>query len=154
MRSDVIRIYRNLHTWTGLLSGMALFICFYAGAFSMFKEPLSRWATPPMPQTHAPWPMPEQWPELINQTLAQHPEAARRFVLHLQQQENLPAPLTWATGEERLHVAPQGWGTLDAQGKLVSGAFEPAPLAELVDLLHQTAGLFINANSWNAKLFL
>lgn len=141
MRSDVIRIYKNLHTWTGLLSGMALFICFYAGAFSMFKEPLSRWATPPMPQTHAPWPTPEQWPELINQTLEQHPEAARGFVLHLQQQENLPAPLTWVTGEERLHVAPQGWATLDTQGELVSGAFEPAPLAELVDLLHQTAGI-------------
>lgn len=32
MRSDVIRTYKTLHTWTGLIAGMMLFIGFYAGA--------------------------------------------------------------------------------------------------------------------------
>src|SRR5690606_5613646 len=83
----------------------------------------------------------EQWPELIEATLARHPQAANAFTLHLQQQENLPAPLTWATAEERLQVAPQGWATLDGDGELLSGEFQPAPLAELIDVLHQTAGI-------------
>lgn len=139
IRSDVIRVYKTLHTWTGLFGGMALFICFYAGAFSMFKEPLSRWATPPAQQSD--WVAPEQWPELIRATLAQHPEAAGAFTLHVRQQENLPAPLTWATGDERLHIAPQAWASLDADGRLVTGQFQPAPIAELIDLLHQTAGI-------------
>lgn len=139
MRSDVLRIYKNLHTWTGLISGMALFICFYAGAFSMFKEPLARWATPPEQQ--AAWVAPAQWQPLIAATLIQYPEAADEFVLHLQRREHTPSPLTWAVGEERLRVAPRAWATLDDSGNLVSGTYEPAPLGELVDLLHQTAGI-------------
>ena len=139
MRSDVIRIYKNLHTWTGLISGMALFICFYAGALSMFKEPLSRWATPPTEQQQ--WVQPEQWKTLIQTTLARHPEAAEAFILHIGQREHTVAPMVWATGEPRLRVAPQGWATLDEAGELVTGESQPAPLAELIDLLHQTAGI-------------
>ena len=47
MRADYIRIYKSVHTWTGILSGMALFVAFYAGALTAFKEPLRRWSTPP-----------------------------------------------------------------------------------------------------------
>lgn len=139
MRSDVIRIYKNLHTWTGLVSGMALFICFYAGALSMFKEPLSRWATPPAEQQQ--WVSPEQWSELIQTTLVRHPEAADAFILHVEQREHTVAPLVWANGEPRLRVAPQAWATLDEDGELITGESRPAPLAELIDLLHQTAGI-------------
>lgn len=139
MRSDVIRIYKNLHTWTGLISGMALFICFYAGALSMFKEPLSRWATPPTAQMQ--WVQPEQWKPLIQTTLVRHPEAADAFTLHVHPREHTVAPMVWATGEPRLRVAPQGWATLDDAGELVTGESQPAPLAELIDLLHQTAGI-------------
>ena len=32
MRSEILKTYRVLHTWTGLVSGMALFVAFYAGA--------------------------------------------------------------------------------------------------------------------------
>lgn len=139
MRSDVIRIYRDLHTWTGLISGMALFICFYAGALSMFKEPLSRWATPPGQPAF--WTPPEHWPELIRATLEQYPETKAGFTLHVQANEHLPASLTWKAGEERFQVNPQAWSSLDDDGNLVSGHFSPAPLAELVDLLHRTAGI-------------
>ncbi len=46
MKADLIRIYKSVHTWTGILTGMALFIAFYAGALTVFKEPIVRWATP------------------------------------------------------------------------------------------------------------
>ncbi|MFC6805576.1 PepSY domain-containing protein [Methylophaga thalassica] len=47
VKADIIRTYKSLHTWVGIISGMALFIAFYAGALTIFKEPISHWATPP-----------------------------------------------------------------------------------------------------------
>ncbi|MDF3835912.1 PepSY domain-containing protein, partial [Cupriavidus basilensis] len=47
MRTDILRVYKSVHTWTGLIAGMALFIAFYAGALTVFKAPLARWAAPP-----------------------------------------------------------------------------------------------------------
>jgi hypothetical protein len=47
MRSDYLRIYKSVHTWTGILAGMALFIAFYAGALTIFKDALARWSSAP-----------------------------------------------------------------------------------------------------------
>lgn len=47
MKAEHLRIYRSVHTWTGIISGLALFIAFYAGALTVFKGPLRAWATPP-----------------------------------------------------------------------------------------------------------
>ncbi|WP_208511462.1 PepSY domain-containing protein, partial [Variovorax paradoxus] len=47
MRADTLRTYKTVHTWAGIVAGLALFIAFYAGALTMFKGPLDRWATPP-----------------------------------------------------------------------------------------------------------
>ena len=38
MRADHVRIYKSVHTWTGILSGLALFIAFYAGALTVFID--------------------------------------------------------------------------------------------------------------------
>lgn len=59
MRAEFVRIYKSVHTWTGIIAGMALFIAFYAGALSIFKEPLARWASPPLlyMDTPSPWMM-------------------------------------------------------------------------------------------------
>ncbi len=37
MRADFVRNYKSVHTWTGILSGLALFIAFYAGALTVFR---------------------------------------------------------------------------------------------------------------------
>ncbi len=49
MRSDVVQLYKTVHTWTGITTGMFLFIAFYAGAITVFAEPLARWASSPAP---------------------------------------------------------------------------------------------------------
>ena len=73
MRADFIRNYKSVHTWTGILSGLALFIAFYAGALTVFKEPLLRWSTPPSAILQ-PVPLDAVQP-LIAQTLATQPAA-------------------------------------------------------------------------------
>lgn len=141
MRADIIRIYKTLHTWTGLIAGMALFICFFAGAMTMFKGTLDRWATPPQEQRA--WVSGEQWPALIEQTLATQPDAASGFALNLQPGENVAAPLVWDANPERsLHDPQEPWGaTLTADGQLEVFPYQASPMARLVDMLHQTAGI-------------
>ncbi|MFP1678673.1 PepSY-associated TM helix domain-containing protein [Alloalcanivorax sp. C16-2] len=143
MRSDVIRVYKSLHTWTGLIAGMLLFIGFYAGALTMFKDPLDRWATPPSQQKVAAtdWPAAGQWPALIAATLDAHPGAARGFTLHLKREENTPAPLVWREGGDEHGGGRVRGATLDADGELVTLETAPSAMAELIDLLHQTGGI-------------
>ena len=47
MPTDVVKMYKEVHGWVGILSGLCLFIAFYAGALTMFELPLQRWASPP-----------------------------------------------------------------------------------------------------------
>lgn len=145
MRSDILRVYKSLHTWTGLISGMALFICFFAGALTMFEEPLERWSAPPAAETPTgvqPWVAPERWPALIDATLREHPDAAKAFMLYLQPRENVPAPLLWREGGLRAGpAATTWWATLDENGALRTGVFRPGRMGQLIDDLHRTAGI-------------
>ncbi|WP_153116874.1 PepSY-associated TM helix domain-containing protein [Rhodocyclus tenuis] len=143
MRTEFIRIYKSVHTWTGILSGLALFIAFYAGALTVFKEEIVRWAAPPaaiaatdLAQAH----------ELIARTLAEHPEAARDFKLHLQPAEHLPAPMSWSIkppdADEHDSLAGRHYlATLDAAGLPAVSETQPSQLGELIDILHRVVGL-------------
>lgn len=84
MRADFIRNYKSVHTWTGIISGMALFIAFYAGALTVFKEPIRRWSTPP--EIMQPVPLDAVQP-LIVETLQTTPSAKRDFILRLEGEE-------------------------------------------------------------------
>ena len=50
VRSDILRTYQGVHTWTGIIAGLVLFIGFYAGSLTMFKHEIQQWAAP----IHAP----------------------------------------------------------------------------------------------------
>ena len=52
--SDIIKVYKDVHTWAGIVCGLMLFIAFYAGAITMFEKPPVRWATPPSQPAGAP----------------------------------------------------------------------------------------------------
>jgi uncharacterized iron-regulated membrane protein len=46
LKSTTLRSFTTLHSWVGLVAGFALFVAFYAGAITMFQQPLQQWATP------------------------------------------------------------------------------------------------------------
>jgi len=152
MRSDIIRVYKSVHTWTGILSGMALFIAFYAGALTVFKEPLARWASPPPTQVAVPL---ERAAELVTRVLASRPDAGKEFWVHLRDVEHAPARLSWkvrATGADdhdesgtRHYVAG-----LDQQGGLLVEEAHPTQLGEFIDVLHRVVGLPVDndPNRW------
>ncbi|OZI30977.1 peptidase [Bordetella genomosp. 10] len=143
MRTDYVRIYKSVHTWTGIVSGMALFIAFYAGALTVFKEPLTRWATPPAAADVAPL---ETAHDLIVKTLAIAPEAAKGFAIHLQDEEHVLARMAWDVrapdADDHDDSGTRHFGAaLDATGAPRVREIEPSPLAGFIDVLHRVVGL-------------
>ncbi len=152
MRSDIIRIYKSVHTWTGLLSGLALFIAFYAGALTVFKEPLARWSSAPVAETLVPL---SNAQALIIQTLRSNPEAARSFNVHLQDAEQVLARMSWRVrdpdGDGRDKSSTRHYvASLDAQGVAQVKESRPSQLASFIDGLHRVVGLPVDndPNRW------
>ncbi|WP_404478786.1 PepSY-associated TM helix domain-containing protein [Novosphingobium sp. BL-52-GroH] len=138
MRTDVVRTYKDIHSWVGIISGLALFIAFYAGAITMFEEPLQRWASPP-PAIAAP-PSLERTPELVEKLLAAYPDAARSYKVFLETGPEQPARVSWSTGT-RGKPGITYYATLAENGALEVSTREPLAVAQLVDVLHQQVGL-------------
>lgn len=134
MRADTLRTYKTVHTWTGIVAGLLLFIAFYAGALTMFKAPLARWTASPIAPasvTHA------DADALMARTLAERPEARADFTLQLGDGRHAPHRLRWQP--RGADVAREA--TLAPDGTLVVGAPRAADLADFIDEVHRTAGL-------------
>jgi uncharacterized iron-regulated membrane protein len=152
MRADYIRIYKSVHTWTGILSGMALFIAFYAGALTVFKEPIRQWSTPPAAVVQA-VPMDEVQP-LIARTLATTPAAARGAIVRLQGGNAIPR-LEWQVRDPKADDHDESavrhyTAMLAADGGVQVSAQRPSRLVEFIDVLHRVVGLPVDSdpNRW------
>lgn len=97
IRGPLLRIYKTLHTWVGIVAGMALFICFYAGALTMFMEPLSRWAAPAS-QAAQNWPNEAQVPALMRELINSQPMAP------------MPSPITPSKRKTHPPLLLGNWG--------------------------------------------
>jgi len=139
IRGDILRTYQSIHTWTGIVTGLVLFIGFYAGSLSMFEEEISHWATPSshqLPQIPA-----DKFDELILKASSNFDKAQQDFTVNFT--DNL-SPLTWSeTGGGRglrlNHVMRHA--TLSEQGELVTQTNLTNELGDLIDTLHRTAGI-------------
>jgi uncharacterized iron-regulated membrane protein len=152
MRTEFVRIYKAIHTWTGIIAGMALFIAFYAGALTVFKEPLARWVAPPAETRLLPLAEAQQ---LIVKTLAAHPAAARDFTLHLQDTEQIPGRMAWqirdAEADEHDETSLRRYvARLDAEGAAQVDESHPSHLPSFIDVLHRVVGLPVDSdpNRW------
>ena len=135
MRSDVVQLYKVVHTWTGITAGMFLFIAFYAGSITVFAEPLARWVSSPAPVRLTALARSD---ELIAHTLAVRPDAAKEFTLYLTDTEDLWARLTWRKGKD--DRTP--WSAeLSPEGDLRLAQSYRSSLADFVDNIHRTAGI-------------
>jgi uncharacterized iron-regulated membrane protein len=144
MQSQFIRIYKSVHTWTGIVAGLALFIAFYAGALTMFKEPISRWASPPSAGVESVSLVKSA--ELITQTLKAHPEAAKGFWLHLVSSEENLGRMEWEVAAEGssdhdelslTHFV----SSLDDNNDVVINQVHQAKLGVFIDVLHRVVGM-------------
>lgn len=150
VRSDILRVYKTLHTWVGITSGLLLFIGFFAGAVTMFKQPVDRWVS--APEQRLPGVEASQLDSLVQQVVTQHPEAREGFTLYLRTDESISAPVRWEAHEEEEgeeghhHHGPEldavHWhASLDSNGELNAEQIRPTMLGELIDMLHRTGGV-------------
>ncbi|MFT4241987.1 MAG: PepSY-associated TM helix domain-containing protein [Acidovorax sp.] len=145
--APIVKIYKTVHTWTGITCGFALFIAFYAGALTMFMEPIARWASPPAPGV-AQTPL-DATPALIDKLLAAHPEVREHgFTLHLASREDLPARVTWEvelphdeSDPDHEHEHEHWWAALAPDGALVARQEEPSELGMFIDEIHMRVGI-------------
>ena len=143
IRSDVVRTYRDIHSWVGIVCGLFLFIAFYAGAITMFEEPIRRWAATPIDLPDAP--SLAESSGLIEAVLEQRPDARRNWRLHFETGPDAPARISWpaqAVDEGDHSSTPVIFGAaFDDNGKLVVKRVDSAPVAQFIDVLHQQVGL-------------
>jgi len=142
VRSDIIRIYQSIHIWTGIITGLVLFIGFYAGSLTMFKPAIDRWIAPPA-QILAPIPL-TKTQLLVDKVLQEKTASQQGFTLFINTKESKQSPLIWhdsAQDREFSLETTQWQATLNVHNELVTQQVTPSALAELIDILHRTAGI-------------
>lgn len=141
IRSDILRIYQSLHTWVGICAGVFLFIAFFAGALTMFKQPIDDWMAS-APSSRLQGVSAAQIDSLVAAAQQQYPATTQRF--QIQFKPDHTAYLSWTETRvgRALDLNEKRWhATLDAQGQLVALQVVPSKLADLIDQLHRTAGI-------------
>ena len=139
MKAATLRAFLSVHSWMGLLAGMALFIAFYAGAITVFTHALSSWQTTPPATQAAPADPVAAAQTLLDTVIAAHPQVAESFLVLLPGEHGPLARVYW--------YGPQA----DASGGMrqyqlsSSGALLELPqrvgFADFLYDLHFTAGL-------------
>ncbi|WP_444942406.1 PepSY-associated TM helix domain-containing protein [Microbulbifer sp. ZKSA004] len=139
MRVELIKTYKSVHTWTGILAGLFLYIAFVAGALTMFKGPLNQWAL--QPETTLPSISVDQYDSLISEVLQAHPEAAKQMTVQLPLAGLQAAPVSWEIEDEETHDHTLWYASFDEKGQLITQSFTVSAIGEFVDHLHRTAGI-------------
>jgi len=135
MKAATLRAFLSVHTWVGLVSGMLLFIAFYAGAVSVFVHELEGWERPaPAATTRDEGIAKAQ--SLLDGLLRAHPESAEGITLVLPG-EHGPVPSAYwyneAAGGQRKFLPGDDGGIVEVPAR--------AGFIEFIYDLHFTAGL-------------
>ncbi|MCA0175538.1 MAG: PepSY domain-containing protein [Proteobacteria bacterium] len=139
VRGDILRVYKDVHIWVGILSSLMLFVAFYAGALTVFEPALVRWAAPPTQL--APPPPLGAAQGLMQAVLARHPEAAADLTLVVTPTPEQPARVIWRERGATRGQSTTFGASLAPDGSLQVERLAPAPVAGFIDALHQRVGL-------------
>ncbi|GAN69258.1 PepSY-associated TM helix domain-containing protein [Acetobacter orleanensis] len=141
LRADFVQLYRDVHSWVGVIAGLFLFVAFYAGSITMFEEPLQYWASSPVA---LPPPVSlEHTPDLLQKVLAAYPEARTDYTITVAPQDGQNARVTWGGSGGQAHRAPTPVmaAGLDGEGSLIVVPKTDSDAAHFIDVLHQQVGL-------------
>ena len=128
LKPATLRTFTALHSWMGLLAGLALFVAFYAGAITVFRAPLQQWAAP---AGHATLVDAQQ---LLDNVLAHHPRARDHVGMTFPGYE-LAEPTAYWQDDHGI------WQFATPDLPAGSPAHPGADLPELVNDLHYSLGI-------------
>jgi len=137
MKAATLKTFTVVHTWAGLIGGMALFIAFYAGALDMFHDRLDAWSDP-VRQLNAPSD-PDAVDRLVADATTRYEPTRERFFVHLPDEVVAGARIEWRDGVGRQATSYR----LDEPGGVARNVNRDAHsrLADFIDELHFTLGL-------------
>lgn len=137
MNAQSIKSFTQVHTWTGLGAGLALFVAFYAGALTVFTEEIAAWDTyHSANKAHQHYADAQQ---LIDRVLQQQPEVAKRLRLQLSQTDHPGNKVRWFQREGNGDFTRVEYQI--AQGDRLQIDEDAGHLARFLYRLHYTAGL-------------
>ena len=131
LKPATLRTFTALHSWMGLLAGLALFVAFYAGAITVFHAPLRQWAAPSAGAGQAALADAQQ---LLDEVLAAHPQARKHLGMTFPGYELAEASAYWQDDRGTWQYATPGHPA-------GSPARPGADLPELVNDLHYSLGI-------------
>jgi len=127
--SRTLRTFTLLHSWVGLLAGMALFVAFYAGAITVFHHELPLWQGTQRDASSL-----EQAQQLLDEVLERHPQAHLHVGMTFPGIETAQPLVYW--------VDEQGIWQYAWNGQLAGQPQPPhSALAQLLNELHYSLGL-------------
>ena len=137
MKPEIIKTFLGVHTWTGLVAGLALFIAFYTGSITVFVHEIEAWESYTQePLAHQDQ---NQAQELIDLFIAEHPEGSTAFRLYPSSKDHPGHSIYWFEQLEDKTFQSHKY-LLSKEGELVVSA-DSAHLADFIYRLHYTAGL-------------
>jgi len=132
LSAATLRTFTTLHTWVGLVAGLALFVAFYAGAITVFHHELQQWQS--TRGVAEPRGTLADMQTLLDRVLERHPQA-REHVGMMFPGDEARQPVAYWQDERGTWL----FATLDD----VAGDSRPpqAGLSELVNELHYSLGI-------------
>lgn len=139
MQLQAFKDYQQVHIWTGILSGLLLYICFVAGALTMFKGPLNQWAL--QADSQLPKIAEQDYDSLIKQVLIEHPDAGTEMTVYMPAAMPQHAPVQWIIEDPEDHSQTVFQASLDKNGRLISQQINLSAVGNFIDNIHRTAGI-------------
>jgi uncharacterized iron-regulated membrane protein len=139
VKAITFKTFERVHSWTGLLAGLALFIAFYAGAFTMFHEQTEHWQSPP----HAVESRERAWADaqaLVASVTKQYPEARAEVGLTLPHGDSNEVQAWWFDGKVWQYRTPEQMQST-APAVAAGGDEESTDLAHFIYGLHYSLGI-------------
>tara|TARA_Y100000588_G_scaffold324645_1_gene357929 strand:+ start:138 stop:1739 length:1602 start_codon:yes stop_codon:yes gene_type:complete len=124
MKGERLRRMIDLHAWVGMVSGLALFVAFFAGALNVFHHELHHWQEPHSGESVA---APMSMDRLLEQVTGQYPDARKR--LYLLPDED-PGVMWYESAEG-------DWVTAHATDFNAEGVQEDVPRSALADFINE-----------------
>ncbi|MEM9397492.1 MAG: PepSY-associated TM helix domain-containing protein [Pseudomonadota bacterium] len=136
LKSETVKSFKSLHTWTGVGAGMALFIAFFAGAITVFHHELYEWDSytdiAPKEQNIA------QAQVLLESALEEEPGAAESLRLYLAGHEGPQNVAYWYERGDDGTFEAHRFRLTDEQR--LDTSLDTAHVADFIYRLHYTAG--------------
>lgn len=142
MNASTVKAFTKVHTWTGLATGMALFIAFYAGSLTVFYHELTEWDNYHAEvEVHQDY---RQAQRLVDRVLETDPDATNDFHLHLSEAHGHAHEVFWFKRLEDGTFENVGF-RLDENDELQHIVQNTGRLGSFLYQLHYNAGL---PDSW------